>query len=65
MADYKPYSVSWTRKRALREILYEYLEDPNTNTSQVCEDIKDVLDEWIGSYSSRVEKGKELRDFFK
>lgn len=65
MSNYKPYTLEWTRKRALQEVIYEYLEDPDTQPSQICEDIRDILEEWIGSYSSRVEKGQELRDFFR
>jgi hypothetical protein len=62
---YKPYSPEWTRHRELKQIIYEYLEDPNTEPSQICEDIRDVLFNWIEEYSSRAEKGKELRNFFK
>lgn len=65
MNNYKPYSSNWTRYRELKSILYEYLEDPFTEPSQICDDIRGVLDEWIGSYTSRTQKGQELRDFFK
>lgn len=63
--DYKPYSPEWVRKRELKSILYEYLEDTSTEPSQICEDLRDILDEWVGSYSSRAEKGQQLRNFFK
>lgn len=63
--DYKAYTLEWTRKRALREAIYDYLEDPNTSPEQICEDIRDVLEGWVGEYSSRVEKGKVLQSLFK
>lgn len=63
--DYKPYSMEWTRKRALQEALYDYLEDPDTSPEQVCEDIRDVLEGWVSEYSSRAEKGKVLQSLFR
>jgi len=62
--DYKPYTLQWTRKRALEEAIYEYLEDPDTSPEQICEDIRDVLEGWINQYSSRAEKGKMLISLF-
>jgi|LauGreDrversion4_2_1035121.scaffolds.fasta_scaffold43964_2 hypothetical protein len=62
--DYKPYTLEWTRKRALQEAIYEYLEDPETLPEQICEDIKDVLEGWVNEYSSRAEKGQTLRSLF-
>lgn len=63
--DYRPYSLEWTRKRALQEAIYNYLEDPETSPEQICEDIRDVLEGWVDEYSSRAEKGRVLKDFFK
>ena len=63
--NYKPYSPEWTRYRELKQIIYEYLEDSNTEPYQICQDIQDVLFNWIEEYSSRAEKGKELKQFFK
>jgi hypothetical protein len=63
--DYKPYTLEWTRKRALQESIYEYLEDPETSPEQICEDIRDVLEGWVNEYSSRAEKGKVLQSLFK
>lgn len=63
--DYKPYTIEWSRKRALQDAIFDYLEDLNTDPSQICEDIKDILEEWINQYSSRALKGQELRDYFK
>jgi RNase adaptor protein for sRNA GlmZ degradation len=63
--DYKPYTLEWTRKRALQEAIYDYLEDVDTSPEQICEDIQDVLEEWVNQYSSRAEKGKVLKDLFK
>lgn len=65
MTDYKPYTLEWTRKRALQESIYEYLEDPDTSPEQICEDIRDVLEGWVNEYSSRAEKGEVLQSFFK
>ena len=62
---YKPYSPEWTRYRALEESIYEYLEDPDTSPEQICEDIRDVLEDWVNEYSSRAEKGKVLQSLFK
>jgi len=62
---YKPYSPEWTRYRALEEAIYEYLQDPDTSPELICEDIRDVLNEWVNEYSSRAEKGKVLQSFFK
>lgn len=62
--DYKPYSLEWTRKRALREAIYDYLEDPETSPEQICEDIRDILESWVNEYSSRAEKGKVLKSLF-
>lgn len=62
--DYKPYTIEWTRKRALQEAIYEYLEDPETLPEQICEDIRDVLEGWVDQYSSRAEKGKALKSLF-
>jgi RNase adaptor protein for sRNA GlmZ degradation len=62
---YKPYSPEWTRYRALEEAIYEYLEDPDTSPEQICEDIQDVLEEWVNQYSSRAERGSVLRNMFK
>lgn len=62
--DYKPYSIEWTRKRALQDAIYDYLEDPETSPEQICEDIRDVLESWVSEYSSRAEKGKVLKSFF-
>jgi hypothetical protein len=61
---YKPYSLKWTRYKALEESLYDYLEDPQTSPEEVCEDIRDVFNAWISKYSSRVEKGKILQSIF-
>lgn len=63
--DYKPYTIEWSRKRALQESIYDYLEDPDTNPSQICDDIKDILEEWVDRYSSRALKGQVLKDLFK
>lgn len=63
--DYKPYTREWTRKRALKDAIYDYLEDPDTLPNQICEDIRDVLEEWVNEYSSRAERGKVLRNLFK
>jgi RNase adaptor protein for sRNA GlmZ degradation len=63
--DYKPYTLEWTRKRALQDAIYDYLEDVDTSPEQICEDIRDVLEEWVNQYSSRAEKGKVLKDLFK
>lgn len=62
---YQPYSPKWTRYRELQEAIYNYLEDQETSPEQICEDIRDVLEEWVNEYSSRAEKGKVLKDFFK
>lgn len=63
--DYRPYSLEWTRKRALEEAIYDYLQDPETSPKQICEDIRDVLEGWVNEYSSRADKGRVLQDFFK
>lgn len=63
--DYRPYSLEWTRKRALQEAIYAYLENPETSPEQICEDIRDVLEGWVEEYSSRAEKGQVLKSFFK
>ncbi len=63
--DYKPYTLEWTRKRALQEAIYDYLEDVDTSPEQICEDIQDVLEEWVNQYSSRAEKGSILMNMFK
>jgi RNase adaptor protein for sRNA GlmZ degradation len=63
--DYKPYTLEWTRKRALQEAIYDYLEDVDTSPEQICEDIQDVLEEWVNQYSSRAEKGSVLMNMFK
>lgn len=63
--DYKPYTLEWTRKKALQEAIYDYLEDPETSPEQICEDIRDVLEGWVNEYSSRAEKGKLLKSLFK
>jgi len=57
--------MEWTRKRALQEALYDYLEDPETSPEQVCEDIRDVLEGWVNEYSSRATKGQVLQSLFK
>ena len=62
---YKPYTLEWTRYRSLQESIYDYLHDSETPPEQLCEDIRDVLDEWVNEYSSRTEKGSVLRDMFK
>ena len=62
--DYKPYTLEWTRKRALQQAIYEYLEDVDTSPEQICEDIRDVLEDWVNEYSSRAEKGKVLQSLF-
>lgn len=64
MNDYKPYSSSWTRYRELKTVLYSYLEDAETGPNEIFEDIQDVLNEWVNSYSSRAERGKELKNYF-
>lgn len=63
--DYKPYSVEWTRKRVLKEAIYDYLEDPQVSPELVGEDIKDILEEWIDEYSSRASRGQVLRELFR
>jgi RNase adaptor protein for sRNA GlmZ degradation len=62
---YQPYSPNWTRYRALQESIYDYLEDSETPPEQICEDMRDVLEEWVNEYSSRAEKGSILIDMFK
>ena len=62
---YQPYSPNWTRYRSLQESIYDYLEDCDTSPEQICEDIRDVLEEWINEYSSRTEKGSTLISMFK
>ena len=62
---YQPYSTNWTRYRALQESIYDYLEDSDTSPEQICEDIRDVLEEWVNEYSSRADKGSTLRSMFK
>jgi hypothetical protein len=49
----------------LQEAIYDYLQDPDTLPEEICEDIRDVLEGWVGDYSSRAEKGKVLQSFFK
>jgi len=63
--DYKPYTLEWTRKRALQLAIYEYLEDIDTSPELICEDIRDVLEGWVNEYSSRAERGKVLQSLFK
>jgi hypothetical protein len=62
---YQPYSPKWTRYRMLQEAIYDYLQDPDTLPEEICEDIRDVLEGWVGDHSSRAEKGKVLQSFFK
>lgn len=63
--DYKPYTIEWTRKRALQEVIYDYLEDTDTSPEQICEDIKDILEDWVNQYTSRADKGNKLKDLFR
>lgn len=63
--DYRPYTLEWTRKKALKEAIFDYLEDVDTSPEQICEDIRDVLESWVNEYSSRTEKGIALKNFFK
>lgn len=63
--DYKPYTIEWSRKRELQQILYNYLEDKNTSPKMIGEDICDILEDWMNEYSSRVDKAQELRNIFK
>lgn len=62
---YKPYSLNWTRYRALQEVINDYLQDEDTSPEVIGEDIKDILNEWVNDYSSRVEKGQDLMSIFK
>lgn len=62
---YKPYSIEWTRNRALQDILEEYLEDENVTPEQIGKEIIDILQNWTDNYSDKVEKGKVLKSFFK
>lgn len=63
--DYKPYTIQWTRKRALKEVIYDYLEDLDSSPEQICEDIKDILDKWTNEYSSRADKGRVVKEFLR
>ena len=62
---YKPYSPNWTRYRALQEVIYDYLQDEDTSPEVIGNDIKDILNEWVNQYTSRVEKGKNLINILK
>lgn len=63
--DYKSYRIEYTRKHALQDAIYEYLEDPDTSPEQICEDIRYILEGWVNEYSSRAEKSKVLQSLFK
>lgn len=62
---YQPYSSNWARYRELQRVLYDYLQDEDTSPEVIGEDIRDILENWINDYSSRANKGQELRNIFK
>ena len=58
--NYKPYSPEWTRYRELKQIIYEYLEDSNTEPYQICQDIQDVLGQFKLATERSIEAGFQI-----
>lgn len=64
MANYKPYSPEWSRKRYLEEAIQGYF---NTDASLdiILDDIVDTLQENITYHQDRAQKFKEVLDGLK
>lgn len=64
MANYKPYSIEWSRKRYLSEAIQSYFES-EIEPEKIYEDIHDILEEWSNDYMNKSNKIKKLNSLFK
>ena len=59
MANYKPYSPEWNRKRYLKESIQSYFDD-NVEVDVIVSDIFESLNDQYDYYQGRADKLNEV-----
>jgi hypothetical protein len=62
--NYKPYSMEWTRRRYLAEVLQQYF-DTDASVDNILDDIVNVLEENVEHHRNRAERFQEVLDGLK